>query len=348
MGDIVVNMRTLAAPATGVQRYTKEVVSRLGTDLDLVAPGRGRGSLGHAWEQTVLPLRLRGRLLFSPGGTGPVSVSRQVVTIHDAAVLDHPEWFSSRFGRWYRFVHLRLLARARRVITVSEFSRRRLVAHVPSAAARLDVIPLAAGREFRPPRGEEVRAVTRRLGLRPPYVLVVGTLQPRKNLERLLAAWREIAGRREDTTLAIVGMRFDDVFRPSDVRDLPPRARLLGYVQDADLSALYGGAAAVVYPSLYEGFGLPALEALACGAAVVAAHAGALPEVVGEAAVLVDPLDVRALAGGMLALLEDDALRERLRVEARPQAARFSWERTAAETRAVLDHVLVECGRPTG
>lgn len=335
--DIVVNVRTLRARPTGVQRYTREVVSRLAPAIDVVAPSRvGRGVAGHVWEQAVLPLRVRGRLLWSPGGTGPWWLSAQVVTIHDAGPLDHPEWFGARFARWYGFLQPRLLENATGIITVSEFSRRRLVARVPEAADRIRVVPLAVGDEFAPAAPSDVEAVRRRLALGARYVLVLGSLQPRKNLARTLEAWGGVRERLPDATLAVAGGRFDELFGGPGLSRVPPGVRLLGYVDEADLPALYTGAEVLLFASLYEGFGLPALEAMASGTPVVAADATSLPEVVGDAALLVDPEDARAIGVAVTSVLEDEALRRRLRTAGLERARGFSWDRTAAATREVL------------
>jgi glycosyltransferase involved in cell wall biosynthesis len=344
--ELVVNVRTLRAHPTGVQRYTEELVSRIGRDVEQIAPARAAyGALGHLWEQTVLPLRVGERLLWSPGGSGPWAVSRQVVTIHDAAPLDHPEWFDRKFARWYRFLLPRLLASVRRVITVSDFSRLRLLDYAPGADRRISVIPLGRSAAFRPVGEEDVERVRRRVGLPPSYLLVVGSLQPRKNIPRLLSAWRRIRDRMpEDLILAVSGMHFEDIFGHAGFETLPARVKLLGWVNDSDLPALYTGARCFVYPSLYEGFGLPPIEAMACGTPVVAANAGSLPEVVGDAALLVDPRDIDSLAEGLARTLEDEALRERLRSAGLARAAEFSWDRTAAATRALLDATAAEAG----
>jgi len=338
MAKIVMNVRTLGIQATGVQRYTREVVSRLAHEVDQISPRRPlHGVSGHVWEQAVLPLKLSDRLLWSPAGTGPWLVSRQVVTIHDLAALDHPEWFGSRFARWYRFLQPRLLATAERIITVSEFSRQRAAAYVPAAEERIVVIPLGIGAAFRPVEKDQVADVRRRLRLPDSYVLVVGSLQPRKNLRRLLAAWRRIEDRiPSDVVLAISGMRFDHLFGDPDLSPTPTRVRLLGYVDDVDLPALYTGALVFVYPSLYEGFGLPPLEAMACGTAVVSANAGSLPEVVGDAAVLVEPREIDSIAEGLVRALEEEPLRTRLHAAGLARAKEFTWERTAEATRRVL------------
>jgi glycosyltransferase involved in cell wall biosynthesis len=335
---IVVNVRTLRTHATGVQRYTQEVVSRLRDDVEPIAPGGAvHGMQGHLWEQTVLPARLGGRLLWSPANTGPWWVDRQVVTVHDAAPLDHPEWFASKFARWYGFVLPRLLSSARRIITVSEFSRVRLVDHAAAVATRIDVIPLGIGHEFRPVDDSAVAELRRRRRLPDDYVLAVGSLQPRKNLARLLVAWERLRPRFPDTLLVVAGARFDDIFGSAGFDRLPRRVLLLGYVDDAELPALYTGARALVHPSLYEGFGLPLLEAMACGTPVVTSAGSAMAELADGAAELVDPRDPASIAEGIERAI---ARRDELRTAGFERARAFTWDAAADATAAVYQELV--------
>jgi glycosyltransferase involved in cell wall biosynthesis len=166
-------------------------------------------------------------------------------------------------------------------------------------------------------------------------VLVVGTLEWRKNLLRLLQAWKIAAGDHPQVELVIAG-GCGRAFRPIDLQDLPPRTRLLGYVADDELPALYSGALALVLPSLYEGFGLPALEAMACGTPVIVACAGALPEVVGEAGLYFNPLDVRQMAQALHAALDDPALRREMSHRGLHRARMFTWQAAADQVYAIL------------
>lgn len=219
------------------------------------------------------------------------------------------------------------LRRAKALLCISDATRVDLERIFPVARGKAQTIPLAADVSFAEPA-----APAQREGLDRPYVLAVGTLEPRKNLERLLDAWLLLDPEVRDAhVLALVGPRgWDD---ESIVRKAERAgALLLGRVSDEELRALYAGAAAFAYPSLYEGFGLPPLEAMAAGAPVLTSNVSSLPEVVGDAAVLVDPLDVSAIAEGLTALLTDHALAERLRSAGRERARSFSWDRTASET----------------
>jgi glycosyltransferase involved in cell wall biosynthesis len=339
---IVCNLRNLSSPVTGVQRYTQQIVSRFPADKIHVTTPPARwssGARGHLWEQAALPLQLGGRLLWSPANTGPLSVGHQVLSVMDVSPLDHPERLGPAFAKWYAFMMPRLIRKVRKVITISEFSRSRILHHVPSAAGKICVTPLAADDRFRPePRGS-CRA-HERLGLPSQHYLVaLGSLEPRKNLKRLFDAWRAVQHRVDkDVWLVIAGEAGKaSVFGDNPLGELPPRTHLTGRVDDDMLPALYAGAIASVYVSLYEGFGLPALEAMSCATPVVASNATAIPEVVGDAAVLVDPLDSDSIGDALADIVSDQALRGRLADAALARSRDFSWEKTAAATWAVLN-----------
>jgi glycosyltransferase involved in cell wall biosynthesis len=235
---------------------------------------------------------------------------------------------------YQRTLRGRAAARARRVITISEASARDLVEVLGVSRERIAVTPLAADDRFRPIEdAAEVDAVRARHGLEGRYVLYVGNVEPRKNLVRVVDAFERAELR--DATLAIAGRLAwlsDEIERRVASYRGPGRVRLLGYVADEDLPALYSGAEAFVYASLWEGFGLPVVEAMACGAAVVASRVAAIEEVAGEAARLVDPLSVDDIAAALASVLGDAAERERLRAAGLARAARYSWAETARRT----------------
>lgn len=337
---IVVNTRVLLNPLTGVQRYLSQILPRLGDLLHPVQPPfRMTSVLNQAWEQGVLPVRTGRRPLWSPANTGPLAVADQVLTLHDLAPLDHPEWYRPGFARYMGWLLPRLARRVRHIITVSEFSRERITALTGVPAERITVIPSAAPVGFEPRGEDEVRDTCRRLGLVPgKYLLYVGAIEPRKNLLRLLEAW-ETCRRRlpPDLVLAVAGDRPNPrAFRRAPLLARSEGVRWLGRVEDGELPSLLTGALVFTYVSLYEGFGAPPLEALAAGTPVLASAAASIPEVVGEAALLVDPLDVDAIAAGIERLVQDEELRSRLRGEGRARAAGFSFDDVAARTREVL------------
>jgi glycosyltransferase involved in cell wall biosynthesis len=198
---------------------------------------------------------------------------------------------------------------------------------------------------FQPVRDEEViEAVKARYGIAGDYILFVGTLQPRKNLIRLVKAFADCRSPIADCRLVIAGKKgwlYQEIFRRVEELGLEKKVVFTGYVPEGDLPALLSGAHLFVFPSLYEGFGLPVLEAMACGTPVVCSNASSLPEVAGDAALMVDPLDVEGLATAMERVLSDEELRAELTERGFKQARKFSWERCARETLAVLERAAL-------
>lgn len=220
--------------------------------------------------------------------------------------------------------------RAAALICISEATRRDLVARHPAAASKAVVTPLAASGALAAPAAPD--AVRAKHGLHRPFVLAAGTVEPRKNLVGLMDAWAGLEGDAELVLVGPPGWETEGIVR----RARADRVRMLGFVPDDELAALYGLCAVFAYPSLYEGFGLPVLEAMACGAPVVTSNLSSLPEVAGDAAILVDPRDPAALRGALARLLADPAERARLAAAGRERAATFTWERTARKTLEAL------------
>jgi len=337
---IVINTRVLSSPVTGVQRYTAELLARWEGYADSISPKNSlHGLVGHLWEQVVLPRRLKYRFLFSPSNAGPLAVENQIVTIHDMAVFDCPKAFAPQFEAFYRFLLPRLVRRVRQIIAVSEFVKTRILFHTNVAPAKVAVIPNGVSPRFSPTAITGIDVTTAALGLPSrEYVLVVGSLEPRKNLVRLLQAWAQVQRDvSHDIWLVVAGAGGTSrVFRETHWASLPPRVFMLGHVDDGLLPALYAGALAMAYVSIYEGFGLPPLEAMASGTPVLAGNQSSLPEIVGEAGVLVDPFDVESIARGMQRVLEDSSLRSELRRLGLSRARQFSWSETAQRTWDVL------------
>jgi glycosyltransferase involved in cell wall biosynthesis len=271
----------------------------------------------------------------------------RVVTVHDVSFLAFPEWFTARdlavLNAGVRFS----VRRAERVIVPSRHARDELVRLLGVPEWRIAVTPEAADARFHPLDGAATGPVMQRYGLQQPYVLTVGNQQPRKNLGRLLQAWRMLvaAGRHGGCRLVIAGGhrgRRDDLAALAAALGLQDHVQFLGYVPHEDVPALYGAATAFVFPSLYEGFGLPLLEAMACGTPVASSNATSLPEVAGDAAVFFDPLDVSGMVATIGALILDDELRAALRESGLRRAARFSWKACAEATVAVYDAAMRE------
>ena len=330
-----VNLRNLSGPLTGVQRYTQELTSRM-SGLHPLVPGQGKAQ-GHLWEQLVLPGQCSDGLLWSPANTGPLSVRNQVVTIHDMSTLDHPEWFNRKFSTWYNFLLPRLARRSRKIITVSEFSGDRIAERCGVSRRKVEVTPLGVTERFRvrTPKPEQ-DAVLARLGLiGSKYFLFVSSLEPRKNISRIVDAWRAWENRPPELQLAIVG-GASKIFSPGVDSDQASDLKLLGRLSDDELITVYQNAHAFIYVSLYEGFGLPVLEAMAAGIPVISSNAASLPEVAADSALMVDPLDTRGILEHMKRLYGDSVLHDELARKGEEHSRRYTWERTARMTQDIL------------
>ena len=291
--------------------------------------------LGHAWEQGALPLAARAaELLLSPANAAPLASRRNVVVIHDTAPFQDPSWYGRAYGAWHRAILPRLARRARLVIVPSEHVRAELAERFGVPAERLRAVAPGVDPSFSQP--PDPVPLLRRLGLSRPYVLAVGTDSPRKNLGLLDAIAPALAEAGLDVAVAGSGRSYLPATRATG-------ARRLGYMPDSELPALYAGAAAFAMPSLYEGFGLPCVEAMAAGTPVVAADRAALPEACGGAALLADPRDPRAFAAALLEASGPE--RERLSAAGRERAGELTWERTAREVDAALDELLTRRSR---
>ena len=334
MPEVLVNARAAARrQLSGVERWAVELAARLPAlrpeAYAIARPPRALSyQAGQAWEQVALPLRARrlgARLVLNPANLAPLAWPANVVVVHDAVALSHPEWFSAAYAAWHRRVLPAVVRRARRVITVSRFSRAELAAFTGVEA---DVVPGGVDERFTP--AADAAGARRALGLPGPYVLCVAGESERKNFAALAAVASALAPR--GVSVVTAGSRRAHHGAPSS----PAGVRALGYVDDARLPGLYAGAEAFVLPSRHEGFGLTCLEAMACGTPVVAGAAGALPETCGDAALLVDPADSGAVADAVCAVVADRALSECLAAAGRRRAARFSWDATARQIDALL------------
>ncbi len=337
---MAVNARYKHRRVTGVERYAEEISIRLFPPIRELKPFFRLPPLpGHAWEQIILPMRLRSNeVLWSPANTAPWILRRQVVTLHDASVFDHPEWFKSAFGAWTRLSWKILAKRARAVITVSNFSRERLQRHLGIPDQRIHVIPNGVGMPFEPKSVKAIEEARTKYGLPEAYFLFVGTLEPRKNLSALLEAWGN-SGLGDNHVLAIAGTKGTVFARADRSVGHASSVTYLGYIPDSDLPALYSGAAAVLVPSLYEGFGLAALEAMACGAPVIASNDTSFPEVVGDAGILVNPNDPDAIGEAMRQMIEDRALADQLRDRGLKRAKQSKWGEAARQIQQLVENL---------
>ena len=350
-----IDARAAAEVPAGRGRYVRELLRGL-TEVDdpharFVLWGRERwadelvdADPRFEWHLVVAPdpawhllvaLRARGDAFLSTNSylTAWATRAPTAITVFDLVAFDPAAHAQPRAARIERATIRPALRRAAALACISGATRDELVARFPAVAPKCSVIPLAADPRFSRPLGHALLPVS--LGLQGrPYVLAVGTLEPRKNLERLVRAWTRVpADGRGEHVLALVGPRgWEDepILRAAHEAG----AVLLGHVDDDVLHRLYAGATAFAYPSLAEGFGLPVLEAMAAGAPVLTSDRSSLPEVAGDAALLVDPTDEGAIASGLRRLLEDSALRDDLRARG---SARAALQTRAATSRATYD-----------
>jgi glycosyltransferase involved in cell wall biosynthesis len=290
--------------------------------------------------------RCKLELVHDPTGSVPLGLvpASKVATIHDVVPYVYPETstFLDRFTyrAWLPYAVQQLDA----AITVSQQSKEDIAKYLHFPEEKILVIPEAANTHYRALREEEIQPALERASVSRPYILYVGSIEPRKNLVRLLQAYSQLREWSPKWRLVIVGAR--NFWKSSPVKEaveqlgLGEWVRFTGYVPEEDLPALYNGADLFVFPSLYEGFGLPVLEAMACGTPVVTSNSSSLPEVAGEAALLVDPYSVDEIAASMRRVLEDPELAAELRARGLERVGQFSWERTARETIAVYEQVL--------
>jgi glycosyltransferase involved in cell wall biosynthesis len=299
--------------------------------------------LARLWHRLRLPLPVELitgplELFYSPDFVLPPTrrATRTLLTVHDLSFLHYPEAFVPTLRRYLERVVPRSVARADHVLADSEATRADLIAHLGTAPEKVDVLYSGVDPRFGPEsKAGERERLEKRYGVGDqPYILSVGTVQPRKNYTRLIRAFASL---RAEAQLLIAGGKgwlYEEIVAEAEEHEA---VHLLGFVEDEDLPALYRNAALFAFPSLYEGFGLPVLEALACGTPVVCSDASSLPEVAGNAALLVDPLDIDVLTEAMARVLGDADLRQAMIARGLQQAARFTWERAARQLLDMLE-----------
>lgn len=336
---------------TRTKLLDKDTAGRRNWRVEHVGGGRIRRLL---WEQT----RLAGRLgelgidvLHSTHHTLPLrqTRARRVVTIHDVTFFRIPDRYPP-LRRFYFQTITRLSAKAADAIIVpSNAVLDDVVRTLGVAPGTVHTVNEAAGPQFELMAREDAALLAARYGLHAPYILSVGSLEPGKNRGRLFQALRQLGDEGLHPTLAIVGQkawRYEEEQALVYRLGLGKQVRYLDYVPAADLPALYNAATVFAFPSLYEGFGLPVIEAMACGLPVLTSNISATAEVAADAAVLVDPLDVAAIREGLRGLLEDSIVRDHFARRGRARAAQFSWRRAADETHTVYERVLLGVAAP--
>jgi glycosyltransferase involved in cell wall biosynthesis len=311
-----------------------------------------RGWKGNVWLQFVVPFLVQrhgpdifhGTLFLSP----LAARCPYVVNIYDLTVYRTPDTMEAR-SKWpLKLLLPSTVARADRILTPSEFTKQEIGARWPQAARKIRVIPGAPCLCFDEPSvvlpGEDAAKVLGRYGVRTPYLLYVGTMEPRKNIVRMLKAFESLhAMGAKDIQFVLVGHRgwgYEEVHRAWESSPVRSSIRYIGYVPDEVLALLYRHALVFLYLSLYEGFGLPPLEAMAAGTCVVASNRASLPECCGEGAVLADPFDVEGLAGILLRLLRDSGLREEYVRKGLVRAKSYNWRESAEKTLAVYRELI--------
>jgi glycosyltransferase involved in cell wall biosynthesis len=350
---IAINGRFLTQVQKGVQRFATQTTRAIDRLLDTADYAELRGHIrliapsgapdpklrhialehcgfmqGYAWEQLEFPLHARGHLLLNLCLLGPIATKHQVIVAHDATVRAMPENFSWKFRAAYDFLVPRLL-RSDAVATVSDFSRREIAKYYGADPARMVVCYEGADHIT---SQEADRSILERLGIvGRSYFLGVGVDSPNKNIESVVAAFNRV--QLGDTLLVLTGKR-DQAVHAYSLQIDDDRARMVGHVSDRELRALYENALALVYPSHYEGFGLPPIEAMRCGCPVIVSNQPALVEIGGDAVLRCDADDVESLSKLLLAVHSDPSLRDRLIAAGYERVKSFTWDRTA---RILLD-----------
>jgi glycosyltransferase involved in cell wall biosynthesis len=365
---IGIDARLLYYQRGGIAQYTRRLIHELlqldragesylvlASRKDASPPGGPRARSVKLWtpphnrfEQLILPIelaRLRLDLLHSPDFIPPFSAHfRRVITVHDLNFLLYPEFLTADSRRYYNAQINRAVAVADHILADSHATANDLVRHLGVPEDKISVVWLAAKEVYRRLPPDVVQEQLARHCLTPGYVLFTGTLEPRKNLPGLLRAYHSLLARLTDIPPLLIagrcGWLYDEIWAQVERLELGRRVHFVENPEDEELAILYNGASVLVLPSFYEGFGLPVLEAMACGTPVIAANRASLPEIAGGAALLVEPEDIDALAEALRHVLTEAALRARLIEAGLVQAARFSWAATARQTLAVYRRVL--------
>lgn len=360
---VYINGRFLTQPLSGMQRYAQEIVLALDSILaskkasgrqpftaELVVPARSvtrhlvlqainvkaLGRLtGHVWEQTEFAWYARHGVALNLVTAGPYFHSRSVLTLHDAAIFAHPENFSFKYRTLHQFLRPRLARRARRLLTISEFSRRELARHCGVAESAFEIVGDSAEHIAHVPADNSIIA---RHGLqRGLFVLAVGNQTPNKNIAAAVRAFNAVAP--ADWRMVVAGGGADRIFA-STQQVSSDRIVATGRVSDGELRALYEHAGLFIFPSKYEGFGVPPLEAGLLGCPVLASNAAAIPEVLGDAAEYFDVRSDDSLQAKLKALLAEPTRRQALALAARQRARGFSWQAHGEKLSGVLQELV--------
>lgn len=364
MIQVNINGRFLSQPTTGVQRYALELIIGIDKLLDedqykcksflfsLMVPPNSKqlpilknisikqiGRLnGHMWEQLELPFYGRLGLLVGFCNTGPLLKRNQIVTFCDASVYRVPKAYSMSFRLWYRMLFTTIGRRAKGVLTISDFSCDELTACCGIPKEKITVTYPGIDHQGWGEKHEEILSNKVHSTDRP-FVLAVSSMSPHKNFRALVEAVKLLG--ETDFDVIIAGGTNPAVFKNADI-PLPNSVKHMGYVSDTELKSLYLHAACFIYPSLYEGFGLPPLEAMSNGCPVIVARAGSLPEVCGDAALYCNPLNPQDIADKISTLMSNAKLRDELRAKGAERSKMYTWEKCARETLTAIEKVVVQ------
>lgn len=360
MHNIFINGRFLSQGITGVQRYAHEIlrsfdeliakntISPFLYDIVLLVPYsvvevpslkhikiKSVGLLhGHPWEQFELPYYAKNGLLINLCNTGPIIKTDQIVTIHDASVYGFPHAYSFKFRTWYKLLLPLIAQRSSRVITDSKYSKTELIKYCKASDSKVDVISLGCEHLSKTIPDE---TILKRYDIGDkPYVLAVSSMNLNKNFKGIVDSLQYLQNVEFD--IVVAGGANPSVFGSNF--KIPSQVKYVGYVTDSELVSLYMHAGCFVYPSFYEGFGFPPLEAMYWGCPVVSSRATSLPEVCGDAALYCDPFDPRDIASKIQTIMTDNLLRNQLKENASKQVLRFSWEQCALQTWNVIEQVI--------
>ncbi len=347
MMNIYINGRFVTQKITGVQRYAYELLRALDEGIEKGAVDAGifkfhlltphgqkqnidlkiieKKQVGHLkgqlWEQIELPLYARGGFLVNLCNQGPIFKRKQIVTIHDAAIYRFPKAYSWLFRTWYKLTWYCLSKTAKLILTVSEFSRQELINRGVGSEDKIRVIPNGINHIH---RAMSNKGVLDKYSLeKNGYIFAVGSLNPTKNFSALLAAFERLDNK--NLKLAIAGGGNEKIFSKTGFA-VPANVKFLGYVDDADLKCLYENAAFFVFPSIYEGFGIPPLEAMACGCPVITSKVASLPEICQNAALYCDPFNIQDVADKMNLMASDKDLRLSFAERGLARSMFFQWD----------------------
>lgn len=344
---IIINGHFRRQQVTGVQRYALEIIKefdQMNREYDFVSPPAFLASdkLRQIWMQSVMPLKVPDdHVLWSPTNIGPVFCNNQVLTLHDISDQLHPEWFDGMYAKWRSFILPRLLKRVKGIITVSEYSRQTILEQFPFTENKIKVIPNGVRTShFYPREQQEITAVREKLQLNKPFIVTVGSLDPRKNINGLIKGWNCLPDNiKQEMELLIVGATAEK-FNFTLNEKMEDSVRFLGYLDYERLPAVYSGAVGFVFPSLFEGFGLPVLEAMACRAPVITSNTTSLREIADNRALTVNPEVPIEIGNAIQQLIESEELQFTLGQKGFDYVQKFTWNNAAEQTFDYLKRLM--------